>query len=318
MDNNIITAPGVYDLTTEQYDTIRTPKQALRSSVAKILLRQTAAHAWTAHPRLNPNFEIETNKKFDRGNCCHELLLRGSANRIQVISGFDDWRKKEAQERRAAAYADGMIPMLDHEIAAAREMHAAALQQLAGHRDSADIFTDGAAEKTLVWKETVRGQEIWLQVRLDFLPNQARERVFGDFKSLATNVNPDILHRYAFSADWDFQEAFYRRGVTAVLGIEQPRFKFVVQECDPPYALVVVDFPPEAKDYADSKVEQAIDYWAWCLAKNAWPAYPAFTCTLEVPPWIGTEFEAQKVRRQRALKDGRELYEDMIKMQAPL
>jgi hypothetical protein len=313
---NNITKPGRYKMAAEDYHADPVAVPSLSSSIAKLLIGQTALHAWTAHPRFNPGAEEENEARFDRGKACHILVL-GDEERFQVVTGFDDWRKKEAQERRAQARANGLIPLLEHQMMAAREMHAAFLAQISQHRDSADIFTGGECEQTLVWKESVRDGEVWCRSLLDYLPADPHRQAFGDYKTLDANVNPDTLQRYAFSAGWDMQDAFYRRGIQKALGVEDPAFKFVVQEATPPYSLVIVDFPPEAKQYADAKVDEALDLWAYCIKTGNWPGYPAFTCTLEVPPWIGGEFEARKVRKDNARREGRELYADMLAFQAP-
>jgi hypothetical protein len=190
---NNITKPGRYKMAAEDYHADPVAVPSLSSSIAKLLIGQTALHAWTAHPRFNPGAEEENEARFDRGKACHILVL-GDEERFQVVTGFDDWRKKEAQERRAQARANGLIPLLEHQI---------------------------------------------------------------------------------------------------------------------------VDFPPEAKQYADAKVDEALDLWAYCIKTGNWPGYPAFTCTLEVPPWIGGEFEARKVRKDNARREGRELYADMLAFQAP-
>lgn len=303
---------GVYDIPAERYHSDPCEIPSLSSSLGKILLTETASHAYTAHPRLNPQREEEDDAKFDRGKACHILVL-GDAERFKVVAGFDDWKTKEARAQRDRARADGLIPLLEHQMADVRTMHTAFVQQIAHHRDSADIFTGGKCEQTLVWEENVRGQRIMLRSLLDYMKPDSS--IFGDYKSLATNVNPDNLHKYAFNAGWDFQDAFYRRGIQAVLGVEKPHFKFVVQEAAAPWSVVVVDFPPEAKDYADAKVDEAIDQWAWCMKNNQWPGYPAFTCTLEVPPWIGGDFEA---RKHRKAEGGVEMYAQGLKFQAPL
>jgi len=307
----IIDKPGLHSIPAEEYHADPAPVPSLSSSVGKVLLSETASHAWTCHPRLNPDFVPEEAAKFDRGKACHGLVL-GDPQRFKIIDAAD-WRTKAAQEARNAARLEGMIPLLTHQMEDARAMHQAFVQQIAAHRDSADIFTDGKPEQMLLWQENVRGTVIWCRGLLDWLPNN-RTKPFGDYKTLAANVNPDNLNRYAFNAGWDFQDAFYRRGLQALEVAEDPHFKFVVQQAEAPYSVVVVDFPPEVKAYADGKVDEAIDYWAWCMKKNVWPGYPGYTCTLEMPPWIGSEFEARKVRRA----NDPDLYEKGLAFQAPL
>src|SRR5258708_2254328 len=51
-----ITAPGIYDLDDDDYHQDPAPEPSLSSSIVKLLDQQTPAHAYAAHPRLNPQF----------------------------------------------------------------------------------------------------------------------------------------------------------------------------------------------------------------------------------------------------------------------
>ena len=105
----MITAPGIYtDFPVDQYRADPCPQPSLTQSIAKVILDHSPLHAWHAHPRLNPRFVQDEEKKFDIGNTAHALLI-GRGKSIAVIDA-DDWRTKAAKEaREAAAFAKGKI-----------------------------------------------------------------------------------------------------------------------------------------------------------------------------------------------------------------
>jgi hypothetical protein len=94
-----IDKPGIYrGVSSADYFADPCPTPSLTQSLIKILIERSPEHAWTASPRLNPQFEYDDDTKFDIGNVAHRLVL-GRGKEIEVVD-FPDWRKKEAQEAR--------------------------------------------------------------------------------------------------------------------------------------------------------------------------------------------------------------------------
>lgn len=308
--------PGIYSLSEAQYHGDPCPKASASNSNLKILLNENPAKAREAHPRLNPDWQPnDAETKFDRGHACHILMLNDE-HRFRIINA-DSYRSDAAKKARAEAYFEGLVPVLAEKWPEVKAMCAAGKAQLAVHADESGIFSDMRPEQTLVWIENIRGIDVWCRCKLDSLPNQ-RGRTFGDYKSLDASVNPDRLHRYAQSAGWHFQEAWYRRGIRAVTGEEDPVFKFVAHEVDAPYCLTVVDLPPEAKAEGDGMVDYALDIWAWCMKHQRWPGYDNRTVTLQWSQWGAADFEARKVRDHEDQKAGVDMFKKMLDWQAPL
>jgi len=90
-----ISKPGVYDIPDKEYHADPCPVPSLSSTLARTLLNQSPLHAWTKHPRLNPDHEPEEKRTFDIGRV-HQVL---EINRI-FISPDDS-------ERCAFAELDG-------------------------------------------------------------------------------------------------------------------------------------------------------------------------------------------------------------------
>lgn len=307
---DLIGEPGVYDMPAERYHADPVTVPSLSASIASILLSQSPRHAWTASKRLNPNYEDEAKKAFDIGHAVHALVL-GEADKIQVINE-EAYRSNAAKAARDAAYAANRIPVLAHDMVNVNAMHAAVRAQLAAHLEASDAFADGKPEQTLIWQE--RG--VWCRARLDWLPNN-RSRPYDDLKTSSTSANPDVWARKLYDMGSDVQCALYRRGIRAVLGVENPLFRFCVVETEPPYALSVIALTPAALDMADRKVDEALSLWAWCLKENKWPGYPARTCYVDPPVYQERAWLEREDRKTTHAKPGKKEAESWLHWQAP-
>ena len=284
----IIDKPGVYaDISESVYHADPCGVPSLSSGIAKKLINESPWHAWTAHPRLNPEFEAKSSATFDKGAASHALLL-GNVDRLVLIDA-DDYRTKAAQAARDEAREAEKIPILPAQLAEARAMAQAARRQLNDHRTASEAFERGTAEKTLVWQD-VGG--VWCRARLDWHPDDGD--VFDDYKTTATSVNPSTVGRWMTDQGQHIQEAFYCRGIRALKLANNPTFRFIAQENCPPYALSVLDFSPEVRAKADAQVEYAIRLWGECLRRDRWPGYIPTTCTVDVPPWAFAEWDARQ------------------------
>jgi hypothetical protein len=290
----MIENPGIYDISAAEYHADCCPMPSLSSSIAKLLVSPggTPAHAWEAHPRLNPNYMTEESEKFDLGTAAHALILRDRAA-FEIIEA-DDWRTKVAKDKRDEARVAGKIPLLSHQWGDINDMVTAAQLQLAAHADASGAFADGKPEQTLIWSEG----DMWCRARLDWLPNKGP--YFDDYKSTAASADPDVWDRAMFGMGFDFQAAFYLRGIRALGLCDKPVFRFIVQENFKPFALSVVALMPGALDLASRDVEIAIRRWTDCLLHNRWPAYPTRTCYIDSPPWREAQKMAREVREHDA------------------
>jgi hypothetical protein len=307
----IIDQPGLYDLPEDAYHADPCVVPSLSSSIGKKLIHESPRHAWEAHPRLNPNFQRKEKAAFDGGKVAHKLML-GKGAELAVINA-PDWRTKAAKEAREDAYNAGQTPILVDQMAAVEEMVAAGRKQLDDHEDDAMAFRNGKPEVTLIWQEG----KVWCRAMLDWMPNEGG--VFYDYKSTGQSANPDTFGRPFFNLGYDFQAAFYRRGIRKVLGIAEPHFKFVVQENYSPFALSTIGVPPAALDDADTDVQQAIDLWASCLEHDLWPGYPRRTCYVHPPGYIMAQRLDREAREGlQTTKPSKEALRQSINWMAPL
>lgn len=306
-----ITGPGVYDIPEADYHSDPCPVPSLSRSIAHTLLTRSPKHAWMEHPRLNPNHEAQDKKAFDIGKAAHALVLGKPLTGIVVVDA-PNWRKKVDQATRDDAYAAGQIPILRHQADEVEAMAKACRAQLDRHPEAREAFTAGRPEQTLVWREG----DIWCRVMLDELP--AGGNVFYDYKTTGGSAHPDDWFRGACDYGYDLQDGFYSRGITAVLKIENPVFRFVVQETAAPYALTVCEFNPMSREMAAQKAAVAIDFWTWCTRRKAWPGYPGRIAYGSAPVWEQQRWADRMQREVIAIEAGDDLKQQMIDWQSPI
>lgn len=285
--------PGIYPtLTHDDYHAMKDAPPMLSSSIAKLLCNETPWHAWTAHPRLNPNYVREDSEAFDIGTVAHALMLQGLSaghiikatrwegrgkNRVDTGEPVEDYRTAEAREERDAARLARKIPILASQWARVEVMVLSGQLQLKLNRSAKDAFTNGKPEVTLIWED----DGVWCKARLDWLHDDYKK--IDDYKT-AANANPETLGRVIDSNGLDIQEAFYRRGIQVLTGID-PSFRFIFQEKTEPFALCSIGMNPMWQTIGEKKRLFALDLWKKCLVTNEWPGYPNETCYPNMPKW---------------------------------
>lgn len=294
-----VTKPGVFDISVDDYDADPCPEPSLRGTAVKEILQFSPLHAWTATPRLNPDFEESDSETFDIGNTMHDLLLRGIDNIAEIAA--DSWRTKEAQTARELAREAGKYPLLTKHAIRARRAVASIKAQLAGHADFPDAFTEGKPERTLIWQEPTRSGPIWCRVRLDWEPVFIDQpRAFLDFKSTESANPMTITGGFTGIArlGYHYSACFYRRGIRAVLGVENPQMGFVFGEKKPPYAISVIPLKESWIEIAEDDVQDAIELWGHCLHTGKWPAYGNKAHWADVPEWLAARTLERRAIRQ--------------------
>lgn len=303
--------PGIHDaIAADIYHADPCAVPSLSASIAKVMLDQSPRHAWMKHPRLNPHFEKAQKRDFDIGSAAHALMLEGEEAFVLVEA--DSYRTKAAQEARDEAYAAGKTPLLARQIDEIHAMVRAARAQIARHEEASEAFDPrlGRPEQTMIWQEG----DVTCRSRIDWLP--ASGNALFDYKT-TTSAHPDDFTRRAYDLGHDVTAAFYLRGLHALTGREW-RYRFVVQETSPPYALSVCEIEPASLGMAARKVSCAIDLWRWCLAHGAWPGYPSRVAYIQAPPWEEHRW-IEREERELMLSDmGDDAREFLLNWQAPV
>lgn len=286
----MINCAGVYDLTAQQYHADPCPAPSLSASIGKLLLTECPRIAWFNHPRLNSAYRPTMTERFDLGTAAHAMTL--CDGRQFAIIEAEDWRTKAAKEAREKARAEGKVPLLTGQYEKTSAMVRAGTSQFCSLMGG-NPFTRGMAEQTLIWQE----DGLWFRARLDWLRD--KRDIWLDYKTTATSVNPDDLTRLIYSLGYDFQAAFYCRGIRA-LGLDpepEKRWRFYFQAEAPPYLVSPPMAPtPRAVALGQRKVERAIAIWRTCMKDDLWPAYPAHVCHYDPPDYHEAQFEERQAR----------------------
>jgi hypothetical protein len=265
----------------------------LSSSIANLLINRSPLHAWTAHPRLNPNHVPVDDSKYDVGTVAHSLLLEGTAN-IDVCD-YPDWRTKDAREARDTSRANGRTPLLAHQFEEVVGMCNAVASQLEAFDVTPTPLTGGKPEQTMVWQDAQTG--VWCRARIDWLHDDLS--AIDDLKTTTRSAHPEAFAKNLYSYGCDVQAAFYLRGIQALKGSPvsgMMDWRWIVVETSPPYGLSVVEPGPAVLELADAKVDAALKLWAECLERDSWPGYPTRVATAELPAWE----EARWLAREEA------------------
>lgn len=282
-----ISAPGAYVIHPDLYQEDPLPDASLRSSIAKTLIAKSPWHAWTEHPRLNPNFEREEETKFDLGSCAHTLML-GAGKRIHVES-FKDWRTDFAKNVRKMLRDDGNVPVLAHQYEEMAAMVAAGRAQLKDfglERAFAYMENGNAAgypELVIAWQEGTA----WCRSMIDWTCPPTPGLEIFDYKSKNESVNPASIGRVIENDGWDVQAAFQERGLDALDPDNAGRrtFFFIAQETEPPYALVPYEMSEAHMTMGRKKVDYAITRWQECMKTGRWPSYCDGVVQTTLDPW---------------------------------
>ncbi len=271
---------------------------ALSATIAHLIVTKSPLHAWHAHPRLNPNYEERVSDDFDFGTAVHDLLLEGGTARICVINPEDyrskpnkanpegaipkGWSNNAIRAARDEARANHLVPILPWDNAKLRAMVEVA-QNYVESSELAGIFKSGKAEQKLHWLEG----RTHCRSRLDWLTDD--KQTILDYKS-CRSARPESFASMAAAYGYTMQEAFYRRGVKAVYGRE-PRFAFLLQEKEAPYACSLVSFEPAMQEMGDKQVEYALALWGTAMQNGRWHGYPRSIAHLEPPAWYAARTE---------------------------
>jgi hypothetical protein len=278
------------------------PSPSLTQSIVKVLIDRSPWHAWTQHPRLNPRFERDEATKFDLGNAAHFHLI-GRGKDLVVIEATD-WRTKDAKAAREKAISERKCAVLREQFDLAGDMAEAALNQLAAMGLADDWHPDqGDGEAVIAWREG----DVWLRSMIDWLPSH-RATVW-DYKTTRASAAPHAVAARMADDGWCIQAAMHERGLDALdpANTGRRKHRFLVQECEPPYAINVVEIPEGAMTIGRKQLEFALNLWRECVVADKWPGYPAEIVRPDLPPWHETRWLereiAEEQRRERIPSD---------------
>lgn len=261
---------------------------SLSSSLARTLIGCSPAHARLEHPRLNPDRAARASTAaMTQGTLVHALLA-GDEDSFE-IGTYDSYKTAAAREWRDNVIATGKTPVLEKDTDGAHAI-AAAIRRHAGAGYDNDPFAPKGGrtvrhEVTGVWSE----HDAWFRLRADCLVlDPSGYADLWDWKVTA-DVSDRAIQRRIADMGYDFQVAFYLRGLRQLLPAYRGRFTaaLVFVEASPPHTVRVAYLSEAYLHHADRAVSRACDLWAQCMATGDWSdPRNGLPTTIELPGWL--------------------------------
>ncbi|TQF07543.1 hypothetical protein E6W39_24435 [Kitasatospora acidiphila] len=272
----IITEPGIYEMTNEQYHADPVPGGSLSSTGARRLLAP-GCPALFRHEQLHGQ---KPRKVFDLGTAAHGLVLGTGPELVRIDA--DEWRTAKVKAEVAAARERGAIPLKPAEFEQVHRM-AAAIRQ---HPVASALFSEdsGRPEQSLFWVDQATG--VWRRARLDWLPTLGHGRlIIPDYKS-CVSAAPESIAKSVLNYGYHQQDPWYVDAVRALgLGDDSTTFVFVFQEKTPPYLVNVVQLDQATRRIGRQRNRKALSIYRECLASDHWPGYSDQVEIVSLPAW---------------------------------
>jgi len=290
MTDPIISEKGAYpDIPASKYhgDRHLLPGPSLSASGAKLLLEKSPAHFWHASA-LNPDRKESNAAHFAVGRAAHDLILLGGdwkKHYHTLPEGFS--RAKTVAMAEHIAAADYAISkgktVIRHEDMALVEKIA---DKIGANEAARHALMRGVPEMTLAWQDELTG--VWLRARPDFLPQTcidgADVRIVADLKFMAgTHCSPRKFAKAMDDFGYHLSAAHYGEGIKQIYGKYPTGFVFVVVEKDEPHTVSLYYPEPEDIERGRNQMRQAINLFAQCVKRNAWPGYADIPMQISLP-----------------------------------
>lgn len=253
----MITEPGVYDLSDEEYhgDPLQHFGGSLSSGGARKILTCPAKFEYE---RKNPP---PAKKEFDLGHAAHALVLGTGPELVDM--GTAAWASNAIKAEVAEVRARGGVPLKTDEYELVHEMAAA----LRAHPLAGELFAPGlgVAEQTLIWQDEQTG--VWCRAK----PDWWLDPYCCDYKT-DRDAEPGGFTKAIQDHGYHIQGGFYWEGLLA-LGRAPADFLFIVQEKTAPYLVSVVRLQPSDLDAGRRLARAAMERYRDCTASGIWPGY---------------------------------------------
>lgn len=272
--------PGLYSADQISNAEYHAQRDVLSASGAKAIMGESLGHF--RHQQDNPVHK----DVFDAGTAAHELVLEGEFRSVKVLD-FADYKTKAAQEARKDAYAEGLTPMLERDLADIRGMAKA----IRNNADAMALLEAGQPEVSAFWQDRDTGAH--LRTRYDWLPeiDPDKRLVIPDYKTAKT-ANPSAFARDAGKYRYHQQAAWYIDTILTMGLHHNVAFVFIVQEKVAPYASSVVQLSSADIELGRQLNAVAIRKFRHSMETGVWPTYPGVT-QIELPVYTHYEGESQ-------------------------
>jgi hypothetical protein len=272
----------------------------LSSSLARTIINQSPLHAWTAHPRLNPDHEPTEKKTFDIGRAAHRAVLGRGGDYVaipeDVLASNGAASTKAAKEFIEDARTSGLTPLKADEVDRIEAIADAVRARLA----AMNIRLDPKCSEVTALAEV---DGVMCRARFDNLPLDPRLPAY-DFKT-CEDASPEAVIRSVERYGYDVQAAHYLATLEAATG-QRRKMRFIFVEKSAPFEVAVVELynaPGAEGDWmvaAESKAAEARRIWAECLHSGEWPGYPRAVQIIGARGWEQARWEQRMADKPQA------------------
>ncbi|MTH66731.1 PD-(D/E)XK nuclease-like domain-containing protein [Paracoccus shanxieyensis] len=233
-DTPLPLGPGIHDISADAYHADPCATPSLSSTLARLILNRSPRHAWTAHPRLNPDYQGKESKTFDIGRAAHRAVLSKGGDYVaypeHVLGKGGAASTAAAKEWAEEARARGWTPLKADEIDAVHDMSGEIMGRLAA---MGITFPPARSELTAIAE--IDG--VMCRAMIDHAPEDPRQPLW-DVKT-TTDASPAAVMRTIMAYNYDVQAAHYCEVWKAATG-EDRKFSFVFVEKDAPHECCVI------------------------------------------------------------------------------
>ena len=135
------------------------------------------------------------------------------------------------------------------------------------HKVARAMIEKGRHEVTFLWDESGMPCKCRADIWIEGL------NLCADLKTTGSAA-PEGFRRSCQRYGYDIQAAWYMRGISKALGLDElPGFVFVAQEKDEPYLVGLYEFSPDAIYNAMASINEALAGIEACRESGVWPGY---------------------------------------------
>lgn len=274
-------------MSEREYHRDPAPVPSFSASLGKVILDQSPAHAYLAHPRLGGSVR-EPTSAMEFGTLVHKLIL-GEGSSVVCVNA-DSWKSSIARAQREEARAAGKLAVLVLDLDEAVKIAAAFVAQYP--RDEQLLFNRGESERVIVIEQpnhkTGEQQSVYARGMLDrtLIDTANNAARIWDIKTCA-DASPEAIERTIYERHYDMQMMCYEW----LLGVAVPSVRdrittqLIFIESSAPYSVVPVELDSMFRQIGRSKLGRAWDSWCQCCATGIWPSYTDKVITLGPPTW---------------------------------
>lgn len=290
---DLIRKTGVYDLSMAEYRGQPADALSVAASDAILLSDATPAHVKASWD----DAQEDGSKESDFGILIHTMILEPHLAPGAIVTVYaDDWRSKDAREKRDTARAAGKLPVLEKDVDRAQAAVAAVMR----HPIASQLLANGKAEQSWFAKDEATG--LYLKARTDFFNDK---RIIVDIKTVGSAA-PDFIQRRVYDGGWFQQAPWHCNVVERVTGSPAQGYCWLIVEQKPPHCVVVRKPTDTVLMHGHRLNQRAIEIFARCNKTGQWPGYSEAIEDLSLPSFAMFKLEEEGVADEANPKRGLE------------